>query len=239
MFEFFSNVFKTIVKGSNTMSDNVTTQAVTQNAAPNFITYAQLQLVLPANTTVDIQEFTDVLNSIPPNYGIDNKDKFTMFLSQTAYESNYFTELTENLNYSPQRLLQVWPKRFNNDNVNQYARNPQALANYVYANRLGNGDPSTGDGWKYRGRGIIQLTGKVNYQSFADAIGKSLDDTVAYCETITGAVESACWFWHNKKLDQYSTANDVAQCTQIINGGILGLRDRTELYNKVATILAR
>lgn len=187
-------------------------------------------------TASQITEFTNALNTIPVKYGIDTVDKFIMFLSQTAYESVYFTELEENLNYSAARLLQVWPARFTTDNANDYAHNPEKLANRVYADRNGNNDEASGDGWKYRGRGIIQLTFKDNYQNLANSIKKTLDDTVLYCSTITGAVESACWFWKNKGLSIYD--HDVVGATRIINGGENGLDDRQALYNKVKAELS-
>jgi putative chitinase len=119
----------------------------------------------------------------------------------------------------------------------QYARQQQKIANRVYANRMGNGDEASGDGWRYRGRGAIQLTGKNNYIGFAHDMGMSLEDAIAYLETPEGAIMSAGWFWNNNKLNAIADKNDVTAMTKAINGGTNGLDDRARLYKLALTVV--
>jgi putative chitinase len=115
--------------------------------------------------------------------------------------------------------------------ANQYAKKPTKIANKVYANRMGNGSESSGDGYKFCGRGLIQLTGKQNYTKFAADLGIGIDETVAYLETPNGAVSSAGWFWDNNNLNQYCDKNDFITLTKRINGGTNGLEDRKHHYD--------
>jgi len=189
----------------------------------------------------DSNDWCDILNDLLPKYNIDSPQRIAAFIAQCSHESAHFTRLVENLNYSAKGLIMTWPKRFTTtDQVNKYARQPEKIANYVYANRLGNGDESSGDGWKYRGRGIIQLTGKYNYQKFAEQISmntQNLDDVCEYLETKQGAAEAACLFWTNKNLNSYADVDDIRGMTKIINGGQLGLAEREENYKRALTIL--
>ena len=137
--------------------------------------------LLSLNILKDFKEWTEVLNKLLPKYQIDSPQRIAAFLAQTIHESAYFTDLHENLNYGLAGLVATWPKRFTTPELaNKYARHPEMSANFVYANRLGNGDEDSGDGWKYRGRGLIQLTGKSNYQAFADSIEMNLEDVPNY-----------------------------------------------------------
>jgi len=155
-------------------------------------------------------DWCDVLNVLMPKYGIDSPQRIAAFIAQCSHESGHFEKLIENLNYSAKGLVMTWPKRFTTPELaNKYARQPEMIANFVYANRLGNGDESSGDGWKYRGRGLIQLTGKYNYQAFANSIGMNLEDVVGHLETKQGAVEAACFFWTNNKLNSYADVGDI------------------------------
>ena len=168
-----------------------------------------------------------IFENIFPKYDIVTVERVAGFLAQCGHESADFTILKENLNYSADGLHKVFPKRFPTLEAAQpYNRNPEKIANKIYCDRMGNGPESSGDGYKYRGRGAIQLTGKDNYTRFANAIGKSLDETVAYCETLDGAIESACWFWQTHKLNDYADNNDIVGMTKVINGGTIGLEDR-------------
>lgn len=187
----------------------------------------------------NVSPLVEIFNELFPKYEINTVNRVSGFLAQCGHESNDFTVLKENLNYSADGLNKVFPKYFKNAgrNANDYARNPEKIANVVYANRMGNGDISSGDGWKYRGRGAIQLTGKDNYSSFAKYIGKSLDETVSYCETLQGAVESACWFWKTRNLNETCDKDDIVTMTKKINGGTIGLEDRKKHYNNNKNIL--
>lgn len=173
-------------------------------------------------------------------YRINSPLRLAHFLAQCAHESNGFRSATENLNYSGERLKQVFPKYFNQDLITQYERKPEAIANRVYANRMGNGSELSGDGWRYRGRGYIQLTGKDNYGKF-DLIVP--DNVVANPDMVATKYPllSAAWFWDSRKLneiaDKGSTENEVAAITKKVNGGMNGIADRVEWFNKFYGLL--
>jgi putative chitinase len=201
-----------------------------------MITVEQLQVILPHNT--NIHTLCAALNEILPKYEINTKNRIAGFLGQCAVESVEFTVFEENLNYSAQSLMKVWPRQFPNiDIANQYARQPQKIANRAYANRYGNGDEASGDGWLYRGRGAIQTTFHDNYKVFAVFIGLSLDQTVAYCETLAGAIESACFYWKMHKINDDCDADNIENMTHKINAAELGLSNRKMYYEKAKSVL--
>lgn len=186
----------------------------------------------------DSDEWTEVLNNLLPKYDIDSSQRIAAFIAQCSHESGHFEKLVENLNYGAKGLVMTWPKRFTTTELaNKYARQPEMIANFVYSNRLGNGDELSGDGWKYRGRGLIQLTGKYNYQKFADAVEMDLEQVTRYLETKQGAAEAACLFWKNNKLNSYADVGDIRGMTKVINGGYIGLPEREENYRKALNIL--
>jgi putative chitinase len=160
------------------------------------------------------------------------------FLAQTAHESGGYTALHENLNYQAASLCRVWPSHFNAAIADQYAHNPERIANRAYAGRMGNGDEASGDGWKFCGRGLIQLTGKSNYQAFADSVQMNVDDVPAFLQTFEGAIQSACFFWENTNLNAVADAGDITRMTKIINGGTLGLEDRSNRYLQAVQVLS-
>ncbi|MBT0665739.1 glycoside hydrolase family 19 protein [Geobacter pelophilus] len=176
------------------------------------------------------QAWTDALNAILPKYGINTRLRIMAFLAQCGHESNGFTDVIENLNYSAEALTLTWPKRFPQGVAEEYARQPERIANRAYADRMGNGPESSGDGWKHRGRGVIQITGKDKYLEFAKAAGKSYDDVFAYLETKEGAIESACWFWVNNGCNALADADKFIALTKRINGGTNGIDDRMARY---------
>jgi putative chitinase len=156
------------------------------------------------------------------------------FFAQTAHESGNFKAFSENLNYSAEGLLRIFPRYFDQATANKYARQPERIANRVYASRMGNGDEASGDGWRYKGRGALQLTGKSNYKDFADWLGKTIDPSAVADEY---AFESAKYFFDKNKLwgicDQGITDATILALTKRINGGTHGLDDRkakTKLY---------
>lgn len=193
-----------------------------------MITSSQIKSILPHNKNPE--QLAEALNLVLPKYEINNKERIACFLAQCGHESGEFNILRENLNYSAESLCKVWPKRFTVATAGAYGRNPEKIANKVYADRLGNGSEATGDGFKYRGRGAIQLTGKCNYEAFAKSIGKKLDETVTYCETLEGAIASACFFWKTNNLNKFVDAADFLGLTKKINGGTIGLEDRKKHY---------
>lgn len=213
------------------------------------VTSSMLEKMMPG--IKDAEGWASAMNKILPKYGITTVDRIAAFISQTGHESGSYNRLVENLNYSATGLAKTWPSRFAlrdikgnilkphrpNDLARAVERKPEEIANITYANRLGNGDQATGDGWKYRGRGLIQLTGKENYQRFANSIKLSLDKTVEYMTTKEGAIESACWFWASNSLNAIADKRDVSALTRRINGGTHGLEDRKTRFEVATKIL--
>ena len=199
------------------------------------ITQQQLSSMLPGNPY--IEHWCEALNKILPDYEINTPARIAAFVAQTAHESGAYTALHENLNYQAASLCRVWPRYFNSGNANEYAHQPEKIANRAYANRMGNGDEASGDGWKYCGRGLIQLTGKSNYQAFADSIQTDISEIPAFLQTFEGAIQSACWFWENNNLNKWADAGNIEKMTQIINGGQLGIDDRKARYNHALLVL--
>jgi putative chitinase len=197
----------------------------------NF-TQAQLAQLIPGNPYVD--HWYEALCTILPDYGIDTPQRVASFLAQCAHESGGFKALKENLNYRPETLRKIFPKYFPNDELaRQYASKPnkqEAIASRVYANRMGNGPEESGDGYRYCGRGLIQLTGKQNYQAFAESIETPVEELPEYLATFEGAIQSACWFWETNNLNQYADSGDILTMTKRINGGTIGLDDRIKHY---------
>ena len=202
-----------------------------------MVTSDILSALAPTNKNIDI--WVQAMNTILPKYDIVTPKRLAAFLAQTAHESAGFTAVRENLNYSAQGLMKTWPARFNQTNAATYARQPEKIANKVYANRMGNGDEASGDGWRYRGRGLNQTTGKANYTKLAQYIKKSLEETIEYCETVEGAVESACFYWASNNLNAIADTGDMAALTRRINGGVIGLADRLDKYKKTLEALEK
>lgn len=173
-----------------------------------------------------------------PEYEINTKLRVAAFLAQTHHESAGFRHLSENLNYRWQSLRRTWPKHFPTDAVAQeYAHKPERIANRAYANRMGNGNEASGDGWRYRGQGLIQLTGRHNQARFAEDSGIPLEQVPEYLGTFDGAVHSACWFWSENNLNHWADRRDMITLTRRINGGENGLDDRIHQYNRALKIL--
>lgn len=170
------------------------------------------------------------------NAGINTPLRVAHFMAQIEHES-HLIPIQENLNYSVQGLLKTFPKFFNEKTVNGYARFSEAIANVVYANRMGNGDYNSKDGWKYRGRGFIQLTGKGNYQSFKNDSGIDVISNPDLLLEEANAMICAVWFWNNKGLNIWADKDDIISITKKINGGTNGLEDRKQLLSKWKTIL--
>lgn len=202
-----------------------------------MITLDQLAAIFNTTSRSRLMPFIEWLNKTMVDYSINTLNREAAFIAQVGYESSEFTTIEENLNYSEQRLLAVFPNYFNQSNVGPYDHNPEKIANRVYANRDGNGNEASGDGWKYHGRGLIQITGKANYQSFANEINSNLTDTISTLQTAQGAVYSAGWFWDLRKCNPLADTEDIATMTRRINGGVNGLDQRIALYNKGKTII--
>lgn len=199
-------------------------------------TESQLARMIPANQYVS--NWFEAIEKILPDYGIDTPERLAAFIAQSAHESTDFTRLKENLNYRWESLRKVFPKYFPTDDLaKKYERKPEMIADRVYANRMGNGPESSGDGWRYCGRGLIQLTGKETYQGFADSIETPLEEIAEYLMTFEGAVQGSCWFWETNNLNRWADTRDMITLTKRINGGDIGLEDRIKKYELCCKIL--
>lgn len=196
---------------------------------------SRLETILPANIYGFIY---DAVNK----YNVNTPLRLAHFMAQTAHESNNFKAVRENLNYSALGLLRVFPKYFNDKNVNDYAGKPEKIANRVYASRMGNGGEATGEGWKYRGRGYLQVTGKGNYGAFSKFIN---EDCVENPELVADKypMDSAIWFFNKNYLwkicDEGASKDNVLAVTRRVNGGTNGLDDRIAKFNKFMRILSQ
>jgi putative chitinase len=186
----------------------------------------------------------DILNSIVENmselgdkYDINTPIRLAHFLAQTAHESGGFRVIEENLNYSAEGLERIFAKYFRELDASEYAHKPEMIANVVYANRMGNGDTESGDGYRFRGRGLIQLTGRDNYSAMASDLEVQVDDIVGYLATADGALESAAWFWQKNGINQIADNDDVVSVTKKVNGGTIGLEERQKHTEDLKQIL--
>ena len=185
------------------------------------------------------EDLAECLTEQFEKYEINTANRAAGFLAQCGHESAGFTVLKENLNYSADGLNKIFKKYFPTvADATPYARNPEKIANKVYANRMGNGPESSGDGYKFRGRGAIQLTGHDNYTQFAKSVGLTVDEAVADLETLDGAIESACWFWKKNGLNAICDKDDIVTMTKRINGGTIGLDDRKKHYDHAKHLLS-
>lgn len=205
-----------------------------------MITLDQFKQMIPTNK--EPEQWFEIAKDLFEKYNINTNLRIAGFMAQCAHESMDFTRLEENLNYKEETLLKIFPRYFgpNKRSAAEYARNPEKIANYVYmdefrSSKMGNTQP--GDGWRFRGRGIKQLTGRDNYTAFAKTVGKTAEEAAEYLETKQGAFESACWFWKTNNIEKFADADDITGMTKRINGGTIGIEDRTSRYNKAKAIL--
>ncbi len=181
-------------------------------------------------------KWLEPLNGTFQKYDVNTPKRQAAFIGQCAVESANFTRLQENLNYSAQRLTQVWPSRFPNINMAEsYAHNPEKLADFVYAGRMGN--LQDGDGWKFHGRGLIQLTGRENYANCGSGVGVDLIDNPDLLLTPKYAALSAGWFWNKKGLNPLADSQEYGAMTRRINGGLTGLDERIAKITKALQVL--
>lgn len=185
------------------------------------------------------EEWVDPLNRTFERFGIDTRVRQAAFIGQCKHESGFKT-LVENLNYSKEALCRIWPKRFPSiESAEPYHRKPEKIANKVYADRMGNGDEKSGEGWLYRGRGLIQLTGKNNYASASTGLNVG-DLLIAYPEVVATplyACLTAGWFWNENKLNELADKKDWVGLTKKINGGMIGLEERIKYIEESIQIL--
>jgi putative chitinase len=203
------------------------------------VTLELLRTMCPHTKTSILEGYVEPLNAVAEYYEMTaNPARLAGFLAQIAHESGGFTAVKENLNYSAKGLMNTFKKYFpTEDLAKQYERKPEKIANRVYANRMSNGDEASGDGYRFCGRGLIQLTGRANYTKFAEDLGISIEETIKYLETPNGAVSSAGWFWDNNNLNKYCDSGDFVTLTKRINGGTIGLADRQHHFDEAMHFL--
>lgn len=221
------------------------------------ITAPQLAAIVPCTMLTAGVWLPHLLDAML-RWGIDTPHRAAGWLAQISYESRRLASVEENLNYSPQRLMQVWPSRFPSlEEAKRFCYAPEKLANYVYSNRLGNGSFGSGDGWKYRGRGPKQITGRSNYRECGFALGLPLEDNPDLLVEPANGAQAAGWYWHSRgcnalmdraPFEAITKAKDndfFEQVTKKINGGLIGhedgndtgLDDRVELYINACRVL--
>jgi putative chitinase len=201
------------------------------------ITQQQLLQMFPNSGPV-AGVFVSALNDAMARFKIEGQQRVAAFLAQVGHESGQLRTLVENLNYSADGLMRTWPKRFNLLTATAAARKPEQIANIVYASRLGNGPAVTGDGWRYRGRGLIQVTGWVNYQACSSALGLDLLTKPELLEQPAYAALSAAWFWSSNGLNELADAGQFEAITRRINGGLNGQPERLKLWAKASAVLS-
>ena len=185
------------------------------------------------------EQWLDALNETFARFDISTPIRQASFIGQCGHECGSFKVLEENLNYRAETLMKLWKSRFPTIEVaNEYARNPKKIANKVYASRMGNRDESSGDGYRFRGRGCIQLTGHANYFHAGQACGEDFVMNPDLVATPKFAAMTAGWFWSTHKLNQYADGSDFLTMTKKINGGTIGLQDRINHINHALNIIA-
>ncbi len=216
----------------------------------DLIDAALLRVICPERTLAELEPWVDPIRAACARFEINTIRRIAAFVAQMAHESGLKAR-EEDLNYSAKRLAEVWsrfaanpsasPKeRQPNNLARACAHNPEKLANVVYANRMGNGPPESGDGWRHRGVGPLQNTGKQNHERFAEAMGMSLADALTYMRTVEGGIMAAAWFWEANDINRLADTPGVADESRAINGGENGLADRERRFNAgVAEMLRR
>ena len=225
--------FLSLFKRDSNEKDEVTQEE------QKMITYEQLLAINNNKNPEMCKYYINALNKILPEYKINTKLRLCHFLAQILHESGNLKYKSENLNYSAKALRSVFPKYFKTDEIaNQYARKPEKIANRVYANRMGNGDEASGDGWLRRGRGLIQLTGTDNYKACTKALNvdlmKNPDLIISNAEI---CIKTACWFWNSKKLNELADKDDIKIITKRINGGYNGIEDIESILKRAKSVL--
>jgi putative chitinase len=207
-----------------------------------MITLEQFSAMIPKNK--EAKEWYDVAIDMFEKYEITTPLRIAAFMAQCAHESADFTMLEENLNYREETLLKIFPRYFGagKRNAAEYAKNPEKIANYVYMDEFRSkqgamGNTQAGDGWRFRGRGVKQLTGRNNYTAFAKTVNMTAEQASAYLDTKKGALESACWFWKTNNIAKFADTDDIVGMTKKINGGTIGLEDRTARYTRAKALL--
>ena len=204
-----------------------------------IIVESQIRRIMPNVKETRVKEFVKCFNEWSDRFGISTPLRFVHFIAQIAHESGEFKSMEENLNYSADGLLRVFPKYFTKETAAQYARKPEKIANKVYANRMGNGDEASGDGWRFKGRGAIGTTGRDNYKAYADS-EFCVGDLMSHPEWLAqspGCYKSAMYFWWKNGLNQIADTDDVVKVTKRVNGGTNGLAQRQYYYRMAKRVM--
>lgn len=199
------------------------------------LTLEHVSAILKGNK--EVEAWHKAMAKVLPNYKIDTPKRIAGFLAECGHESNNFTVLEENLHYRAETLDKIFPKYFvkAGRKAADYAKQPEKIANIVYGGRMGNTQP--GDGYLFRGRGVIQLTGRDNYTNFGKTLNKSAEEVASYVTSKEGAIESACWYWNSRNINKAADAGDIVTMTKLINGGTIGLEDRKKHYEHALAVL--
>lgn len=204
-----------------------------------IITESQVRRIIPTAKNENVKAFVESFNKYAEMFGINTKLRVAGYLAQVFHESGNLSATSENLNYSADGLMKTWPKRFDRKKAEAYARQPEKIANYVYANRMGNGDEASGDGWRFRGRGYIGVTGRDNYQKYADS-EFCVGDLMSHPEWLAkqpGCQKSAMFFWYSNNLNRFADNDDIRGLSKAVNGGCIGLSNRMYLYRQAKKVL--
>jgi putative chitinase len=202
-----------------------------------MITAGQIGTIMPNATGALVGTYIGAINDTAARFSIDTPIRQAMFLAQLAHESGELRHAVENLSYSAVALRRVWPGRFSAADAEAYARKPEKIASRAYADRMGNGDEASGDGWRYRGRGLIQITGRDNYRTCGEALDHDFIAAPDDMAKTPWSVLSAGWFWDSRRLNPIADRDDIEAVTRKINGGTNGLDDRKEFYERAKAVL--
>lgn len=228
------------IEDENILKSESTTKPVVLDLKQDLILTADsLKQIMPKASEANILKYLDALNSQLNKFGINTPLRIAHFIAQIAHESGSFKYNSENLNYSAKALRAVFGKYFPTDDLAEaYARRPEKIANRVYANRMNNGDEASGDGWRFRGRGLIQLTGRDNYTQCGKELKLDLiNNPDLLSDQPNMAVDAAAWFWNKHHLNTYADQDDIKRITKIINGGYNGLEDRESYLIRAKKVL--
>ena len=201
------------------------------------MTLTKEQIVHILHGNADAAAWADAAMEILPKYEINTPNRIAGFFAQTCHESMNFSALSENLAYRTETLEKLFSKYFSKAgrNAADYSKQPEKIANIIYGGRMGN--VQEGDGYRFRGRGVIQLTGRDNYTAFGKSVGMSPEQVIDYVQTKKGALESACWYWASWKINAACDNSDIVLMTKLVNGGTIGLEDRRKHYEQALAVL--
>ena len=208
-----------------------------------LIDVSVLKAACPERSDAQLAPWLDPIKRACHEFEISTVRRAAAFIAAIAHECQFISGREENLNYSAKRMAEVWPKRFRgtfgvpNALARSLDHQPEAFANVVYANRMGNGPPESGDGFRFRGVGPFQLTGRNNYSDFAAAMEMDLDQAAAYIRTLEGGIMSAAWFWEDNDINRLADTPGVEDESRRINGGTVGLADRKVRFNRTVARL--